>query len=87
MFGVDAIGNTYARRLVSKSNSQRKLPGPVTLAVNDKALSPADIRIVWNNSGVSSEEQLKQLLSLIDATESFSETDVESDHTLRALAA
>ena len=87
MFGVDAIGNTYCRRLITKSNSQRKLPGPVILSVNDKALSPADIRIVWNENEVSSEQELKQLISLIDEDASANESQGELSDGSKALAA
>jgi hypothetical protein len=87
MFGVDAIGNTYARRLITKSNSQRKLPGPVTLSINDKSLLPSDIRIVWNDTEIASKDELKQLISLIDKNESANESDGVAGTVSKALAA
>lgn len=87
MFGVDAVGNTYARRLIAKTNSQRKLPGPVTLAVNDKTLALADIHIVWNESQISSEEQLQELISRIDEVGHVSQVGVGATVGSKALAA
>jgi hypothetical protein len=87
MFGTDATGVTYARRLINRTNSQRKLPGPVTLSINLNVLAPADIRIMWNDELVSSAEQLENLLSLIGDAQVVQAPEPVADSALQALAA
>ena len=62
MFGSDANGNSMAQRLISRTNPNRKRPGPVVLSVNERALPVANIAIVWNNRRVDSVEMLRSLL-------------------------
>lgn len=62
MFGTDAGGNTLAQRLISRTNPNRKRPGPVILGLNERAVSSADISIIWNGKTVDSVETLKALL-------------------------
>ena len=65
MFGVDAKGKAYIRQIITRTNSQRKLPGPVKLTVDQLALRPTDIRLVWNDTLISSAEQLTSLLAQV----------------------
>jgi hypothetical protein len=62
MFGTDAGGNTLAQRLIARTNPNRKRPGPVVLGLNERAVSAADITIIWNDRVVDSVESLKTLL-------------------------
>jgi hypothetical protein len=62
MFGSDMQGNTLAQRLISRTNPNRKRPGPVVLALNERAVSLADIVIFWNGKSVEAVETMKSLL-------------------------
>lgn len=65
MFGVLADGSCIATRLIIRTNSNRKRPGPVVLALNHRALSPDDISIVWEGKRVERVEVLQRLLQLL----------------------
>jgi hypothetical protein len=62
MFGCDADGTSLARRLILRTNPERKRPGPVVLAVNHVYLSAASIE-VHVNGALASTPQLAQLVS------------------------
>jgi hypothetical protein len=62
MFGCDANGISFARRLVLRTNPERKRPGPVVLAVNDMYLSAASIE-VHADGVLASTPQLAHLVS------------------------
>lgn len=62
MFGTDANGATLAQRLISRTNPNRKRPGPVILALNERALAAAAISIVWDGRLVQSTETFRALL-------------------------
>jgi hypothetical protein len=82
MFGTDANGNTLAQRLISRTNPNRKRPGPVILGLNERAVSPLDIAIVWNGRSVETVEALKTLLLNLGDTE---QAEV-SEQTLKGFA-
>jgi hypothetical protein len=69
MFGNDPNGNTLAQRLISRTNPNRKRPGPVILGLNERAVLPADITITWNGKRAESAEVLKTLLRNLGDTE------------------
>ncbi len=69
MFGSDSRGNTLAQRLFSRTNPNRKRPGPVVLALNERALSASDVSIVWNGQRVQRREVLQDLLLKIGDVE------------------
>jgi hypothetical protein len=62
MLGTDASGSSMAHRLISRTNPNRKRPGPVVLRVNERAISGSDISVVWDNRRVESVEALRTLL-------------------------
>jgi hypothetical protein len=62
MFGVDTNGVTLAKRFITRTNSERKRPGPVTLSVRDS--STLSISIILNERLL---EDVDGLLSLIAA--------------------
>lgn len=45
MFGSDSNGVSLSRRLILRTNPERKRPGPVTLGINQLYLSPGAISI------------------------------------------
>jgi hypothetical protein len=70
VFGVDVTGNSMAQRFISRTNPNRKRPGPVVLSLNERALSSSNIAVVWNERRVDSAEMLRDLLrNLGDAEE------------------
>jgi hypothetical protein len=68
MFGCDQQGISLARRLILRTNPERKRPGPVTLGINQLFMSASAIRIFVNGSQKTGEE----LVNLIDQLERLS---------------
>lgn len=62
MFGSDKAGSPLINRIIARTNSNRKRPGPVVLAINHKMLAPDGISISWNNEAVTMPESLHTLL-------------------------
>ena len=58
MFGVDSLGVCNIRRMVLRTNSERKRPGPVTLSLNSAYLSTSAIEVVLDGRIVNSSEML-----------------------------
>lgn len=64
MFGCDAEGISFARRLILRTNPERKRPGPVVLAVNHVYL-PATAIEVHTDGFLASRAQLANIVSLV----------------------
>ena len=45
IFGTDSHGGCLARRIICRSNPERKRPGPVQLSINSGALHPTAVKI------------------------------------------
>lgn len=56
MFGWDTKGVSLTRRLILRTNPERKRPGPVTLGINQVYLSPSAITILINGRPASVEQ-------------------------------
>ncbi len=76
MFGCDQQGISLARRLVLRTNPERKRPGPVTLGINQLFLNAAHINIYVEGTPCSDEnlarlvwelEQLEPCTSMAQA--------------------
>lgn len=65
MFGLDNNGQAFAKRLVVRTNPERKRPGPVILGLNDKAITADSITITWNGASVTTTEKLQALMTSI----------------------
>jgi hypothetical protein len=50
MFGCDQQGISLARRMILRTNPERKRPGPVTLGINQSYLPPSQITIFVNGA-------------------------------------
>lgn len=72
MFGTDSRGRGYIKKLLLRSNVNRKHPGPVCLAFNQKFLEPTSIDIIFNGKVISSAEDLLKLAGYIDRAGAFS---------------
>lgn len=46
MFGTDGVGHSIARRFISRTNPERKRPGPVSLSLNQNYLAASMIEVV-----------------------------------------
>jgi hypothetical protein len=66
MFGVERNGHARIRRIIKRSNSERKLPGPVVLGINTLNISPATITIWWNGARVVEPTVLKTLIDPLE---------------------
>lgn len=64
-FGSDVNGNARARRLVLRSNPERKRPGPVVLRLNERKLNPERIVIFLDGRQLDSVDELCELHSLL----------------------
>lgn len=61
MFGQDSSGCPHARRLVLRSNPERKRPGPVVLSLNTNFLHPSEIYVHVAGELVDSRQDLQRL--------------------------
>ena len=69
MFGCDQHGISLARRLVLRTNPERKRPGPVTLGVNQLFLNAANINIFVEGVPCA-EADLSRLVGRLEQLES-----------------
>lgn len=69
MFGWDPKGVSLARRLILRTNPERKRPGPVTLGINQKYLLPNAISI-YVDGKLGSGERLETLCNQLEGLDS-----------------
>lgn len=73
MFGVDGRGTTLLARIVNRTNPERKRPGPVALSLNQGALPPCNVKVIWDSRELDSHEDLRRLCSLLEDRSSIAE--------------
>ena len=66
MFGMDGSGHSRIRRLIRRSNAERKYPGPVVLGINTLNISPTAIDIWWNDARVVDSTILRTLIDHLE---------------------
>ncbi len=66
LFGVDSSGVSIIRRLILRSNPERKRPGPVVLAFSRGALESIQFRFTLNGSRLESPDAIQALLSHLE---------------------
>lgn len=66
MFGVDQRGTALARRLIRRSNPERRRPGPVTLTLNSHFLSSEKIVAYLGTQQLQGPAELTAALQAID---------------------
>jgi hypothetical protein len=64
MFGCDQHGISFARRLLLRTNPERKRPGPVVISVNQVYISSSDIEVYVDGLRCS-ESELEQLVATL----------------------
>jgi hypothetical protein len=86
MFGVDSLGISMLRRLVMRTNPERKRPGPVVLCFSNIAISNTSFYFTLNDSPVESVDGIQQLLQCVigGLQGSESENEVQTPLTLAA---
>lgn len=77
MFGVDREGNTLARRLIRRSNPERRRPGPVSLSVNTRFLEQKRLRIYVENALFTDAAILEQLAGVVSKQPALSQVPPE----------
>ncbi len=87
MFGCDTGGRPMGQRLLCRTNSHLKRPGPVAIGLNAHALSAENIHISWNGQRVEDEQTLRELLSLLGEHEAAAQPEAILRTFLDALAA
>jgi hypothetical protein len=68
MFGCDHNGICFARRLILRTNPERKRPGPVTLAINLSYL-PWDCLHIYIDGRRATPEQLLELCAKLEGVQ------------------
>lgn len=58
MFGVDSFGVCTIRRIILRTNSERKRPGPVTLSLNTTYLPADQIEVVVDGKVVTAPSEM-----------------------------
>ena len=61
MFGVDVTGRPVASRIFKRSNSGRKLPGPVTIALNPSVIGHSRTRLYWDAHLLTESDQIQNI--------------------------
>jgi hypothetical protein len=88
MFGVDTEGRSLIRRLMKRTNTERKYPGPVTVSLNTRAISPTSISIWWDGKRVEDEIALRTLeRELLQQTGSAHSSESPEDFFQKSAAA
>lgn len=65
MFGCDAQGSSLAKRMILRTNPERKRPGPVVLGINQLFLRPAEISI-FSHGKLCRDDELLPLLNQLE---------------------
>ena len=66
MFGVDGCAQSYLRRMLLRTNSDRKYPGPVIVSLNPKVLNSDNVLLSWNGDRLTTATQIRDLLTLLE---------------------
>jgi len=71
MFGTDSQGKCMALRLMNRTNSERKRPGPVAIGLKPVVIFDSQIEVFLNGNRVVSLTDLKEVLVQLGGTEEF----------------
>lgn len=67
MFGVDSHGRAVVKRLVRRTNPERKRPGPVLIAINSNTLRCSEIEFFLNEKPITSPDDLTAIAKTIES--------------------
>lgn len=87
IFGTDSTGKTLAHRIINRTNSHRKRPGPVVLCINERAISPDNIKVIWDGELTASVERLSALLKNLEYRQSVATIDKGPENRPEKIAA
>lgn len=87
MFGCDRLGISLMRRVILRSNPERKRPGPVCLSLNEKVFPPARIKAIWDGELLETASQLNRLLNKLGQRSAVSAIDQMSQVLREKIAA
>jgi hypothetical protein len=86
MFGIGNFGTAYARRLILRTNPERKRPGPVILGLNTIVLKPTNIAIFLNGEQLQSTDRLRELMATLEGG-AVTALEESIDNTISSIAA
>jgi len=64
-FGTDIAGRCYLRRMILRTNSERRYPGPVTISLNHSVIKGESIEIFHENAPINTTESLLKLSEIL----------------------
>lgn len=68
MFGVYSDGTLRARRILRRTNPERKRPGPVEIFLNTAIISPKEVIILCDGKSMETKDELVALQKLLPAS-------------------
>lgn len=66
IFGSDGSGDTLARRLIARTNPERKRPGPVVISLNPRGLRAEGISVFIDNALLSSASEISAIAQQLE---------------------
>ena len=66
MFGVDPDGVPYARKLLLRTNPERKRPGPVTISLNRLVIDPKNIQVWLDGNRLADKDSIQFLIDAVE---------------------
>lgn len=66
VFGYDANGRCFAKRLFKRTNSEGKRPGPIIVALNERLLPATSIEVIYEGRQISDPGYLLSIASAIE---------------------
>jgi hypothetical protein len=82
MFGCDTGGEPYARKLILRTNPERKRPGPVVLSINRYVLDPKLIRVLLDGLDVVDPATLREMANRIEQSRLLSNVRSDTPRTV-----
>lgn len=76
MFGIDGEGRLLVKRILSRTNPNRKRPGPVVITLNNSFLPASGIKVIKNGSAVSNYAELRRMSRVLEGNESEKDGEI-----------
>lgn len=65
IFGTDKHGLSYLKRIIDRTNPNRKRPGPVALAMNKLVWTAEEVEVYVDSRSIASEDELATMITRI----------------------